>query len=74
MMTIQQQIETLGEVLALIDDCAAKLLSLHNPRMEAYCLAAFAGKVGGGLGKFVRDYIEAELREARREPEGEEVR
>jgi hypothetical protein len=66
-MTAQERIETLEEVLEMMDECAARLRSLHNPRIDAYCLADFEGKEGGWLGKFVRDYIEEELREMRRE-------
>ncbi len=72
-MTPQQRIEVLEEVLALMDDCAGKLRSLNNPRIDAYCLAAFEGSEGGWLGKFERDYLEEELQEARRAlEEGEE--
>jgi len=66
-VTAQEQIETLEEVLGMMDECAAKLRSLHNPRIDAYCLADFEGRDGGWLGTFVRDYIETELREARGE-------
>ncbi len=66
-------IETLEEVLSLMDECAAKLRSLHNPRIDAYCLADFEGKDGGWLGTFARDYIETELQQARRELEGGEA-
>ncbi len=64
-ITHQQRIEVLEEVIAMLDDCAGKLRSLHNPRIEAYCLAAFEGSERGWLGKFERDYLEEELREAR---------
>jgi hypothetical protein len=73
-MTAQERIETLEEVLEMMGDCAAKLRSLRNPRIDAYCLADFEGREGGWsktrlveLGKFVRDYIEEELQEMRRE-------
>ena len=73
-MTAQERIETLEEILGMMDECAAKLRSLGNPRINAYCLADFEGREGGWLGKFVRDYVEEELREARRELEpGEEA-
>ena len=72
--TAQERIETLEEVLGLMDECAAKLRSLGNPRIDAYCLADFEGREGGWLGRFVRDCIEEELREARGELEqGEEA-
>jgi hypothetical protein len=66
-MTVQECIETLEEVLEMMDECAAKLRSLRNPRIDAYCLADFEGRQRGWLGKFVRDYLEEELREMRRE-------
>ncbi len=62
-MTAQERVETLEEVLGLMDECAQKLRSLHNPRIDAYCLADFEGRNGGWLGTFVRDHIEEELRE-----------
>ena len=65
-MTAQEQIETLEEVLEMMDECAAKLRSLHNPHIDAYCLADFEGRDGGWLGTFVRDYIETELQQLRR--------
>ena len=67
--TAQERIETLEEVLGMMDDCATKLRSLHNPRIDAYCLAHFEGREGGWLGKFVRDCIEEELQEMRGELE-----
>jgi hypothetical protein len=66
-MTAQERIETLEEVLEMMDECAARLRSLRNPRIDAYCLADFEGRERGWLGTFVRDYIEEELREMRRE-------
>ncbi len=64
-ITAQEQVETLEEVLAMMDECAAKLRSLRNARIDAYCLADFQGRNGGWLGTFVRDHIEEELRELR---------
>ena len=66
-MTAQERIETLQEVLSMMDECATKLRRLGNPRIEAYCLADFEGRERGWLGRFVRDYIEEALVEARGE-------
>ena len=65
--TAQERIETLEEVLGMMDECAQKLRSLHNPRIDAYCLADFEGRERGWLGKFVRDYVEEALNESRDE-------
>ena len=55
------QIETLEQVLELMDECASLLRSLHDPRIEAYCLAAFEGRSRGWLGEFERDILEQRL-------------
>ena len=65
--TAQEHIDTLEEVLGMMDECATRLRSLGNPRIDAYCLADFEGRERGWLGTFVRDYVEEELREARQE-------
>ena len=65
--TAQERIETLEEVLGMMDECAAKLRSLGKTRIDAYCLADFEGRERGWLGKFVRDYLEEELQEMRQE-------
>ena len=46
-------------------ECAEKLRSLRDPRIEAYCLADFEGKEHGWLGFFVRDHVEQALEAAR---------
>jgi len=47
---------------------------LHDPRIEAYCLAASEGREGGWLGEFVRDILERKLREYRDGNEEEDER
>ena len=61
MDTNDEQREIIEEALEKMDEVAALLRSLHNPRIEAMCLAAFEGKDGGWLGHFERDIIEDEL-------------
>jgi hypothetical protein len=60
-ITTDDERETLTQVLELMDECASLLRSLHNPRIEAYCLAAFEGRNRGWLGHFERDIIEEAL-------------
>jgi hypothetical protein len=67
--TTSERIEILEEVLEKMDECAAMLRRLNDPRIEAYCLADFEGRERGWLGKFVRDILEEELESARGEPE-----
>ena len=67
-ITTSERIEILEEVLEKMDECAALLRRLNDPRIEAYCLADFEGRERGWLGTFVRDILEEELRSAR-EPE-----
>ena len=67
-ITTSERIEILEEVLEKMDECADLLRRLHDPRIEAYCLADFEGRERGWLGTFVRDILEEELRSAR-EPE-----
>ena len=62
----------LEEVLESMTECAQKLRSLHDPRIEAYCLADFEGKEHGWLGFFVRDHLEQALRAARSDDEQED--
>ena len=66
MATENETIETLEEVIEMMDEIALKLRSLHNERIRAYCLADFEGKEHGWLGHFVRDILEEELENARR--------
>ncbi len=66
--TTSERIEILEEVLEKMDECASLLRRLHDPRIEAYCLADFEGRERGWLGTFVRDIVEEELQSAR-EPE-----
>jgi hypothetical protein len=66
--TTSERIEILEEVLEKMDECAAMLRRLNDPRIEAYCLADFEGRERGWLGTFVRDILEEELQSAR-EPE-----
>ncbi len=56
-----EAMETLEQVLELMDECATLLRSLHDPRIEAYCLADFEGASRGWLGRFVRDVLEERL-------------
>ena len=60
-----ERVETLETVLEQIDEIARALRSLHDPEVEAYCLADFEGREGGWLGEFVRDVLERKLREYR---------
>jgi hypothetical protein len=66
MATANETIETLEEVIGMMDEIASKLRRLHNERIQAYCLADFEGKERGWLGHFVRDILEEELENARR--------
>jgi hypothetical protein len=66
------RIDLLEEVLEKMDDCARLLRSLHQPRIDAYCLADFEGRGGGWLGEFVRDILEQELHRARTGEEDDE--
>ncbi|MBI5284961.1 MAG: hypothetical protein HY874_07690 [Chloroflexi bacterium] len=59
--TTNEQRETLTQVLEMMDECATLLRSLHIPRIDAYCLAAFEGRSAGWLGHFERDIIEEAL-------------
>ena len=70
--TTSERIEILEEVLEKMDECAAMLRRLNDPRIEAYCLADFEGRERGWLGTFVRDILEEELRSAR-EPEEDDT-
>ncbi len=66
-MKDEETVEVLEDVLAQMDDIAAKLRSLRNERITAYCLADFEGREGGWLGEFVRDILVQELAAAREE-------
>jgi hypothetical protein len=57
-MNSSEQIETLEDVLELFDQAAEHLRMLHNPRIEAYCLATLEGSRCGWLGRFARDELE----------------
>jgi len=65
--TTSERIDILEEVLEKMDECAAMLRRLKDPRIEAYCLADFEGRERGWLGTFVRDILEEELLSARGE-------
>jgi len=65
-MTLQERIETLEEVLRLMDECAQKLGSLGDDAFRS-AMAEFEGRAGGWVGLFTRDNLEAALREAREE-------
>jgi len=67
--TTSERIEILEEVLDKMDECAAMLRRLKDPRIEAYCLADFEGRERGWLGTFVWDILEEELQSARGELE-----
>ena len=60
-LATSEQVETLEQVLELMDECASLLRSLHDARIEAYCLADFEGRSRGWLGDFVRDILEQRL-------------
>ena len=57
-LTNDDRREILYEVREKMDECAQALRSLHDERINAYCLAAFEGREGGWLGEFERDIIE----------------
>ena len=67
----REQIETLEDVLELFDQAAESLRTLHNPRVEAYCLAPLEGSQRGWLGRFARDELEDLLQALRNEELGE---
>jgi hypothetical protein len=72
-VSASERIEILEEVLEKMSECSDLLRQLHDPQIEAYCLADFEGREGGWLGKFVRDILEEKLQEARHpEEEGAE--
>ncbi len=60
-LNAEERIAILEDVLEAMDEFARKLRSLGDPRIEAYCLAAFEGKAGGWLGHFERDILEEAL-------------
>lgn len=61
-MTNDDKREVLEEVIEKMDECAELLRSLCDPRIDAYCLAAFEGRDRGWLGHFERDVIEEVLK------------
>ncbi len=63
-MILQERIKTLAEVLRLTDECAAKLRSLGDDRLDS-SIAELEGRAGGWIGLFTRDNLEEALREAR---------
>ena len=65
--TANETIETLEEVIEMMDDIALKLRNLHNERIRAYCRADFEGRNSreGWMETFVRDILEEELENAR---------
>ena len=70
-MNSSEQIETLEDVLELFDQAAEHLRMLHNPRIEAYCLAPLEGSRRGWLGRFARDELEDMLQALRDEESGD---
>jgi len=65
MVSQDERIGILEEVMEKMDECAELLRSLHDPRIDAYCLADFEGRERGWLGEFVRDILEQSLYAAR---------
>ncbi len=65
MTSQEERIGILEEVLEKMDECAELLRQLHDPHIEAYCLADFEGRERGWLGEFVRDILEKSLQAAR---------
>lgn len=61
-MTNDEKREILEAVVEKMDECAQMIRSLHDDRLNAYCLAAFEGKDAGWLGHFERDIINEALR------------
>jgi hypothetical protein len=70
-MKSSEQIEMLEDVLELFDQAAESLRMLHNPRVEAYCLAPLEGSQRGWLGRFARDELEDLLQALREEESGD---
>ena len=60
-LSTEERIAILEEVLEKMSECAEMLRRLNDPRIEAYCLADFAGRERGWLGPFVRDVLEEAL-------------
>ena len=69
LVSSDERVEVLEEVLAKMDEIAHALRSLNDREVDAYCLADFEGREGGWLGEFVRDVLERKLRQYR---DGEE--
>lgn len=61
-MTNDEKREVLEEIIEKMEECAELLRSLHDDRLNAYCLAAFQGRNAGWMGYFERDIIEEALR------------
>ena len=72
MVSREERIDILEEVLEKMDECAQMLRRLHDPHIEAYCLADFEGRERGWLGTFVRDILEEALQSAR-EPQEDDT-
>jgi hypothetical protein len=65
-LTKAEQVETLEQIVILMDEIAAMLHSLGDRRLEVYCLAEFEGSAEGHwLGQFARDLIEERLADLR---------
>ncbi len=71
-VTDSEKAEVLEEVIEKLGECATLLRQLHDPEIDAYCLADLEGREGGWLGFFVRDILERQLRTARGEGGEEE--
>lgn len=73
MATKDETIETIEQVLEMMDDIALKLRNLKNERIRAYCLADFERRNSreGWMGTFVRDILEEELESARQSNDGD---
>src|SRR4030065_297285 len=57
MLSTDERIGILEEVLEKMDECAEMLRRLNDSRIEAYCLADFEGRDRGWLGTFVRGIL-----------------
>lgn len=63
-LTPDQEREILLDAIGMLDELARVLRLLHNPRIEAYCLADLEGSGAGWLGgNFIRDILEEHLAE-----------
>ena len=51
LVSSDERVEVLEEVLAKMDEIAHALRSLYDREVEAYCLADFEGREGAWLGR-----------------------